>query len=205
MRIRDDKPDANHISVVENIIKTIIEPVHQKDVRDPLISLFSPRSQHLSSVAYQRIEPLTHTWLCSSSTEGRSSEHAGRRVRRPLAHQTRRLPNRIPTRISHDSKGTNSSTRLHLTATHSEAALPWCAALSRRVRRRWVCKGLWTSGSGWVDSLVGSLRRLETLRWFATPKDVSLDLCEQVSSRFLSYVLLYRLSKIVSSTVLSNI
>lgn len=33
MRIRNDKADANHISVVESIIKTIIEPVHQKDVR----------------------------------------------------------------------------------------------------------------------------------------------------------------------------
>jgi hypothetical protein len=31
--IQADKPDANHISVTESIIKTIIEPVHQKDVR----------------------------------------------------------------------------------------------------------------------------------------------------------------------------
>ena len=57
MRVRSDKPDANHISVVDNIIKTIIEPVHQKDVRVPiLISLRSPRSQRLSSVAYHRVE-----------------------------------------------------------------------------------------------------------------------------------------------------
>ena len=56
MRIRSDKADANHISVVENIIKTIIEPVHQKDVRvSTLISLLSPRSQRLSSVVYHRI------------------------------------------------------------------------------------------------------------------------------------------------------
>jgi mRNA guanylyltransferase len=40
MRIRDDKRDANHISVVENIIKTIIEPVHQKDVCASLSFLF---------------------------------------------------------------------------------------------------------------------------------------------------------------------
>ena len=56
MRIRSDKTDANHISVVENIIKTIIEPVHQKDVRVlPLNASLSPRSQRLSSVAYHRI------------------------------------------------------------------------------------------------------------------------------------------------------
>jgi mRNA guanylyltransferase len=40
MRIRDDKRDENHISVVESIIKTIIEPVHQKDAR--LLPWFLP-------------------------------------------------------------------------------------------------------------------------------------------------------------------
>jgi hypothetical protein len=33
MRIRNDKAHANHINVVESIIKPIVEPVHQKDVR----------------------------------------------------------------------------------------------------------------------------------------------------------------------------
>jgi hypothetical protein len=33
MGIRDDKHDSIHISVAESIIKTMIEPVHQKDVR----------------------------------------------------------------------------------------------------------------------------------------------------------------------------
>jgi len=33
MRIRNEKPGANHISVVESIINMIIEPVHQEDVR----------------------------------------------------------------------------------------------------------------------------------------------------------------------------
>ena len=59
MRIRSDKTDANHIGVVENIIKTIIEPVHQKDVRVLSILLLSPRSQRLSSVAYRRNGILT--------------------------------------------------------------------------------------------------------------------------------------------------
>jgi len=53
-RIRDDKFDANHISVVESIIETIINPVRQEDVCTPL---FLPRSQHrASSVAYQQTE-----------------------------------------------------------------------------------------------------------------------------------------------------
>jgi hypothetical protein len=57
MRIRDDKPNTNHISVVESIIKTIIERVHQKDVRVlPWFLSFSFRSQRLSSVTYQGIE-----------------------------------------------------------------------------------------------------------------------------------------------------
>jgi len=32
MRIRDDEPGENHISLVESIINMIIEPVHQEDV-----------------------------------------------------------------------------------------------------------------------------------------------------------------------------
>jgi hypothetical protein len=33
MRIPDDKPHANYISVLESIIKLFIEPVYQKDAR----------------------------------------------------------------------------------------------------------------------------------------------------------------------------
>lgn len=41
MRFRDDKPQGNHKSVVENIIKSIVEGVEKEDVRMFLFSFFS--------------------------------------------------------------------------------------------------------------------------------------------------------------------
>lgn len=32
MRLRDDKTDGNHRDVVENVIKTILDPVRESDV-----------------------------------------------------------------------------------------------------------------------------------------------------------------------------
>lgn len=145
MRIRGDKPDANHISVVENVIKTILEPVEQKDV---CVTLWFPLIASLPApyLLYRvpTYETLTNIVFCSSSTEGRSSGHAGKRVRRPLVHRTHCLPNFILTRIIHNSRGT----RLHLTAT----PLRGCPSLGRRIIK----------GAAWA---LGSRRSLDLRSW----------------------------------------
>lgn len=39
MRFRDDKPNGNHVSVVENIIQTIADGVEKEDVSDLFLCL----------------------------------------------------------------------------------------------------------------------------------------------------------------------
>ena len=152
MRIRSDKFDANHINVVESIIKTIIEPVHQKDVCAPLARLAPSITPPLlrtsewgsDSIIYyvahrsRASHPNPLEGACGGPSPSKPSAFP---ITSPLElPPTARVPAVLP-----------AST---LQPPNSKVAFPWCTVLSRGVHRRWVRKSLGTSGRGWVYPLV---------------------------------------------------
>ena len=163
MRIRDDKADANHISVVENIIKTIIDPVHQKDVCALLaFSLFaSPPAPPLALLrtSQRNSDPMTYRTAHRSrashpdTLEGACS---GASLSKPAA-----FPIAVSLALSPTASVPTVLPASTLQSPNSETAFPWCTALSRGVHRRWLRKGPWTSGRGWVDPLDRLLKRLD--------------------------------------------
>ena len=163
MRIRDDKVDANHISVVENIIKTIIEPVHQEDVCAALsfsLSHSLPASSlRLLCTSERNSDPMTYCAAHSSrashpnTLEGACS---GASLSKPAA-----FPIAVSLALSPTASVPAVLPASPLQPSNSEVAFPWCTALSRGVHRRWLCKGPWTSGRGWVDPLDRLLKRLD--------------------------------------------
>ena len=124
MRIRDDKFDANHINVVKNIIETITEPVHLKDVCAPLAFLISSQRTSgrnsdliINYVAHRSRASHQNTLERACGRSSPSKPFAFPITITITLFPTPRVPAALPASA--------------LQPPHSEVAFPWCTVIIR--------------------------------------------------------------------------
>lgn len=90
MRMRDDKADGNHRDVVEKVVRTIVEPVYEKDVRRFSSNHQSHRSDSSHSPLFAADRPMSDRphamesprtsssagWTCCLQQRGHSTSAA---------------------------------------------------------------------------------------------------------------------------------